>query len=238
MKNYIQKFNRSAFVAVAAAFVSLSSNAFVVDSSTAIGTNYTISYSLLSGATDPNGNLNNVQDLSGTVVFSLTSFTGTTIGFNLNVSNTSALLGNEVGLRDIAFGTDPDATSVSLTQILGAGESNKFLTATTSVNPALVNAVLKFDLDVQASTGTGYQNTLNEGQFDSFSVLIGFGSTANGVSFSPFSSKFQTSPGSFEFPGGGGGGGGGGGSAPEPGTLALVGLGLLGAVWSRKRQEN
>lgn len=49
----------------------------------------------------------------------------------------------------------------------------------------------------------------------------------------------RTDFGSGGFSGGGGGigGGGGGGSLPEPSALALVGLGLAGLAWVRKRQD-
>lgn len=251
MKTSFKHAAQAAGLAMMGLLAPISGHAFVIDSSTATGSVFTVNYLLNLNGTDGNGNLNDVQNLSASIVFTLLSYnTGTnTIDLQLNVTNTSALLGNNVGLNKFAFGTDPDAISASLLQMDTLTDVDKFVSATwenpqtnaPEISPELTLGNT-FVLDVESDTGNGYANgTLNEGKLDVFTLSIGFSSlSTSGVTFSPFSTKFQTGSESFEFAGSEcttncGGGGPGGDPVPEPGIVALMGIGLLGMSLARKR---
>jgi hypothetical protein len=217
------------------AIVPATSSAFLLDAGT-VNTVYTINFLLEEGETA--NTLNTVQDLSATVLFKHTAWdAGTnTLSVEIDVTNTSTLLGNEAGLWKLAFGMDPNATSVTLTHLSGA---NKFKNAQVTIDPALVNNVLDLSVGSQASTDPGYPSTLQEQQQDKFRLDFVFTSLGgDGVEFSPFGSFWQTSTESFQFGdnGNGGGPGGNGNGIPEPASLALLGVGLLAMGWVTRRR--
>jgi len=248
MKNSLTLVVKAMGMAVVGVLIPLSSQAFTINSSTAINSTFTVDY-----LRKADSSIN--QDLKASIMFTLMSYNSATgsIGLQLEVSNTSDLLGNSVGLNKFAFGTDPNAISASLSQIDTALDIDKFISATwenpntnqSEISPELTlgNTLI---LDVESDTGNGYANgTLNEGKLDVFNLTVGFTSPLPnaGVTFNPFSAKFQTAKGSFEFAGVercttncGGGGGPGGDPLPEPDVVALMGIGLLGMTLARRRK--
>ena len=251
MNRFCKQTLQGAALSMLGLLIPAAGQAFFINATTEIGSEFQVEFLLKDLDADGNNNVNNFgqytdqegQDISATVLFTLTSFGDTEIGFEMHVRNTTEQIGNEIGLQAFAFGTNPDATSITLTQIStgDGGGANKFTSASLTIAEQLNNAVAL--LDVQTSTGVGYPRTLQEQEWDRFLLTVGFASTTEGVTFSPFGTMWQGEPDSFQFGANGGGivnGGGvvnGGGTVPEPATLALFGGGLLGLGWMMRRRN-
>lgn len=210
-----------------------SAQAFTIDSSTSVGDSFTVTWELLAGATDPNGNLNNTgYDLTGSADFVVTSIGETTVSFDVTLTNTTDPNTAEIGLQKFGFATSPDATLVSWSNVGADGKitdvanySNSDSDLDNAVAPGGVSVI-----DIVASTDTGTNGTLQSGEQDTVNIVVGFNDPiVDGVEFSPFAVKYQSDPDSFEFPGQDDNGGGGPptGDVPLPGTLVLLGAGLM-----------
>lgn len=224
----------------------LASQAFVIDKDTTTSEIFTVNYSLANGATDPNTNTNNTgYDLMASVSISMTAFDTANdfISLVLTVANTTDSWDGvgtdpEIGLQQLAFGTTPDATAVEFTD----DADGEFIEAHLFGNPdSALDLGNTLSLDTVSTTGTGASNRLLAGESDTFFLKISFTDLIDaGVTFSPFSSKWQTNPDSFQFAGtepGSGPGPGPGPSIPEPNSLALLGLGALLLRWSSRKAK-
>jgi hypothetical protein len=210
-------------------------SAFIVDSNTSVNDTFTVSWNLQAGATDPNGNTNVTGfDLTGTALFEFLGSSGHTMDFALTLRNTSAPNNREIGLQKFGFATEPDAVvstwDKSANDISGS-DQDKIETMDNNVSNEINNAAggngNTSIIEVQATAGNGANRTLQSGEFDAFNFTLTYSELvlADGVSFTPFAVKYQTSKGSYEFTGGDTPSEGPG--VPIPGTLALLGLGLV-----------
>ncbi len=176
--------------------------------------------------------------LSATIDFTLTALTANSATFALSVSNDSSGPGTN---RLVSFGittVDPALTGASTTGGVWDASIDTVLPTFQTV-----------DLCIWSSNGCpggGINNGLGEGLSNSFFLtLTTAGDFTNGISFtSPYGAKFQdvgVTGESFEFAGcivgTPGCGGGGQTEIPEPASIALVGLGLLGASFARRRRQ-
>jgi hypothetical protein len=177
--------------------------------------------------------------VSATGTVTVDSFDATDLVITVTIKNTSTF---PTDARIVDFGIDaqPNVTGVTFTAT-GAGSV---------LDQVSTDSVPSFsETNVCAFSGnncSGGGNTgLIIGASDSFTLDIAstsFGTAATGftATLSDFAIKYQGSnPLSFEIPGvptPGGGGGGGGGTVPEPSSVLMMGIGLLGLGYVMRRR--
>ncbi|MFM9886221.1 MAG: cistern family PEP-CTERM protein [Burkholderiales bacterium] len=166
--------------------------------------------------------------------FNVTAVSDTTIRMTVTVNNLADLftpVGYNGGISSIGWATDPNATSGVL-QVGSVFDGGQF----TSIPSLSLVEVCIFA--AQGCAGGAQNQLLAEGASDTFSITLN--APAGGSSdwnLSSFGMKFQTAVGSFEAYGCVRGDNCGSNNVPEPGSLALAGLAMLG-VWGAKRRKN
>jgi hypothetical protein len=172
--------------------------------------------------------------VSGSLDLIALSDTSATLNITLNNSSTMSGGGaivspNNVRLTAFGFGINPNASSVMFSDANDGG----MVGASLSQIPSLAQIeVCTFGGNNCAGGSNGGIYT---GSSDVFSLVLNgnFGGL-NALTFDPLGVKFQTDAGSFEFKcfdtncSGG--------TIPEPGALALLGIGLLGFAATRRKQ--
>lgn len=169
--------------------------------------------------------------LTGNGSMTVSGFNSGLLSITITLNNTSAI-GGQGGerLTGFAFGIDPNATGTP--GFVDANDGG--MVAASFASGALAANVQ--GVEICAFGGQNCSGGSNGGIFaggtDTFTVLL-LGSWGSSVDIAPLGVRYQTGYGSFTFdvPGGGGGGG----KLPEPGTLGLLGLGVLGLAAFRRR---
>ncbi len=179
--------------------------------------------------------------LSGTLDITALTAHSATVAITLNNLSTDA----SDRLTAFGFGIDPNVTAVAFSDAADGG----MIHASLDNIPNLANIEVCAFGGPNNCNGGGNGGILFGGS-DSF-VLTLTGTFGSQITFDPLGAKFQTVADSFEFGCSGatcsppvvctgpdcGGGGGAGDPLPEPASLALFGLGLLGLGMTYRRKS-
>ena len=176
------------------------------------------------------GNPANPVDLTAVSTWTVTSFTDNAFGLSISLTNTTDLSAfpqnQRADLTSFGFATDPNSS-------VGSFTGGSTFIAYTEGNTAPLNAV---DLCVYSGNNCAGAGTAGLGadQSDALSLTL-TGQFGDSMVLSSFMSRWQTAWDSYNvFPTNGGTPVG----VPEPGTLGLIGLGLLGlGMVTRRRQR-
>lgn len=202
---------QTVLVALVLAICSAPSFAVVISSGSNNPFAFTWSFASVAGA------------LTGSGSMTLSGFNSSILTVNVTLNNTSTPASNR--LTSFGFGIDPNATGASFSDVADGGMINASLSAIPSLATIEVCA-----FGGPNCSGGGSGGILGGGS-DTFSILLA-GTWGSSVSIDPIGFKYQTGLGSFEFTTGTPGTP----KVPEPATLGLLGIGLLGAFAVRKRK--
>lgn len=167
----------------------------------------------------------------GTITPDLVDVTFTVNNLSTRTDGSATTAADNVRLVTFGFGINPNVKSVSFTDLAAGGLTNATLGSIPSIK----------DIEVCAYGGQSCSGGSNGGiaanGTDTFKLTltadtIKFG---NSIQFDPLGVKYQTGPGSFEISCTGVAGCAPT-SVPEPGSIALLGLGLAAFSLSRKRK--
>lgn len=164
-------------------------------------------------------------NLTGNGSLSVTGFNSNSLTITVTLNNTSP--NNSDRLTAFGFGIDPNATSVTFMDSPDGGlTSAGFVT-----NGALPSNVPGVELCAWTGPNCsgGGRGGIFGGTGDTFQLLLG-GIWGSQVNIDPIGLRYQTGSGSFTFSVGNGR------SVPEPGSLALLGFGLIGLAAARRHR--
>ena len=192
------------------------------------------SFNWLFNGTEPDGTTP-TYTMKGDGTMSLFSASTSEIIFNVTLNNTSLFTAPDtsksIRLTAFGFGIDPNATDVELVDANDGG----LLDAALSSIPSLKT------IEICAYGGKNCSGGRNGGIWagasDSFQLKIA-GTWDDSVLIDPIGFKYQTDEGSYEFTASSSSGGPNtSGPVPEPGTITLLGVGILGALFYRRRVQ-
>ncbi len=184
-----------------------------------------------SGTVYYGGNISvtDVDGLSASTSFTLTEIKASSFVFDVVVANATSSLWEESRVSRIGFNVDPDVTSVTASSpwlaVLGGSFPNQF--------GAL-------DICIQGKTQgdcNGGPGGVGIGDSDSFSLELGFASLPGTVTLDNFGVRWQSLNSVALGYSDDSGTGTPVTKVPEPGTLGLFGLGVLGLALAGKRRR-
>ncbi len=214
-------------VLTAAVFTPVNSEAAII---TAAGDTFNFSWSFDCGA---------AGTCTGTADFLVTSFSATQLGLQVDIDNTTDT-SFALFLTSIGFNLSPEATSIDSFTPGSFLDNARLEVNFPSAGGTPLNLCVE-DNSPPAAASCGAQNPNNgipSPGTDTFALLLG-GDFGTSVTLTDFFVQYMGEPDSFQGPGNGGGGGGGGGQTiPEPATLSLFGLAILGAANRMRRRTS
>jgi hypothetical protein len=208
---------------------------FVIAALTFVAATSTARAAVITAATSPL-NFNWSFDTGGTILdgtgsMTVSGFNSNTLTMLITLTN-NADVGGQGGERLTAFGfgITPDATSVGFSD----GADDGMVGAVLGGNFPAYKTVEVCAFGGQNCAGGGNGGIFGAGGTDTFTVTL-VGTWGDSIDVAPIAFKYQTGYGSFEFDTGSGSGATG--NLPEPGTSALLMLGVtaLGAAVRRRR---
>lgn len=172
--------------------------------------------------------------LTGSGSMSLSGFNTNSLTLSVKLTNDTVAGGSPSGkdarLSQFGFGIDPNATGVTFSDAADKG----IVGAALDTIPSL-SLIEVCGYGGNNCSGGGNEGIYGNGGSDTFSIILA-GTWGDSVNIAPLGYKYQTNNGSFEFYSSTSSTGGPPtGNVPEPDTLALLGIGILGACLYRRR---
>lgn len=184
-----------------------------------------------SGTIHYGGNIDqtDVEGLSASTSFTLTEIKSSSFVFDIVVANTTNSLWEESRVSRIGFNVDPNVTSVTASSpwfaLLGGSFPNQFG---------------QLDICIQGQTQgscSGGPGGVEIGDSASFSLELGFASLPGSVTLDNFGVRWQSLNSEALGYDDDSGTGTPVTKVPEPGTLGLLGLGVLGLTMAGRRRR-